>query len=119
MARTPGSCYTGFDKVFSFVLQLYQIENQTKGAEMSIQKKGRLFIVLLAAYSERGLTTTGSPVVYSSLAPECAAFLLFDHYIPISKGGLHTTENIRVSCGYCNRSKGSKMPEVYHQMVQA
>lgn len=43
----------------------------------------------------------------------------FDHYIPISKNGLHKRDNIRCSCMYCNRSKGAKMPEgeVCHQMV--
>lgn len=42
----------------------------------------------------------------------------FDHYIPISRGGLHNTDNIRCSCMYCNRSKGAKMPkEVCHRLV--
>jgi 5-methylcytosine-specific restriction endonuclease McrA len=34
----------------------------------------------------------------------------FDHYIPISKGGLHKKDNIRCSCSSCNRFKGAKMP---------
>lgn len=37
--------------------------------------------------------------------------LTIDHYIPISKGGLHTIENIRIACKYCNSSKHAKMPE--------
>ena len=44
----------------------------------------------------------------------------FDHYIPISRGGLHEKSNIRCSCMVCNRSKGATMPERNgdsHQMV--
>ncbi len=37
----------------------------------------------------------------------------FDHYIPISKGGLHKKDNMKCSCLPCNRSKGNKMPEVW------
>ena len=33
----------------------------------------------------------------------------FDHVIPLSKGGAHTTENIRPSHRHCNRSKGAKL----------
>ena len=34
-----------------------------------------------------------------------------DHLIPLSKGGLHAVSNLVISCGHCNDSKGSKMPE--------
>jgi 5-methylcytosine-specific restriction endonuclease McrA len=34
-----------------------------------------------------------------------------DHVIPISRGGHDTIENIVISCGKCNRSKGDKLPE--------
>lgn len=33
-----------------------------------------------------------------------------DHYIPLSKGGLHTISNLVISCSKCNLSKGSKSP---------
>jgi len=32
----------------------------------------------------------------------------FDHIIALSKGGLHAVENLCVSCGPCNLSKGAK-----------
>lgn len=32
----------------------------------------------------------------------------FDHFIPISKGGLHEKKNLRISCVTCNRKKGAK-----------
>jgi 5-methylcytosine-specific restriction endonuclease McrA len=37
------------------------------------------------------------------------ADLDFDHVIPLSKGGAHSTENIRPSHRHCNRSKGAKL----------
>jgi hypothetical protein len=35
-----------------------------------------------------------------------------DHFIPYSKGGLHTIENLRVLCKPCNRRKSDTMPAV-------
>lgn len=36
-----------------------------------------------------------------------------DHYIPISKGGKHIKENLRLSCPKCNLRKHNKDPEVF------
>lgn len=36
--------------------------------------------------------------------------MTIDHYIPLSKGGLHEKANLRVSCLRCNLSKGAKLP---------
>lgn len=33
----------------------------------------------------------------------------FDHVIPLSKGGPHSMENIRVSCSTCNWKKGARL----------
>lgn len=33
----------------------------------------------------------------------------FDHVIPLSKGGTHTNENIKIACEFCNLSKGAKL----------
>ena len=33
----------------------------------------------------------------------------FDHIIPFSKGGAHTTDNIRVLCQDCNRKRGNNI----------
>ena len=35
---------------------------------------------------------------------------VFDHVIPISKGGPHTLENLCVCCGSCNSSKKNRLP---------
>ena len=31
-----------------------------------------------------------------------------DHILPVSRGGQNDLSNLRVLCGYCNMSKGSK-----------
>ncbi len=37
----------------------------------------------------------------------------YDHYIPLSKGGRNSIDNIVVSCSFCNLSKHNKMPEAF------
>ena len=37
-------------------------------------------------------------------------FQELDHYVPVSKGGTHTLDNVRPSCTRCNRSKMSADP---------
>lgn len=32
-----------------------------------------------------------------------------DHVVPISKGGTHTLDNVRVACRSCNSAKGAKV----------
>ena len=39
------------------------------------------------------------------------AFTHIDHYVPLSKGGSHTLENVRPSCETCNLTKSNKLPE--------
>ena len=36
-----------------------------------------------------------------------------DHYIPLSKGGSHTLENVRPSCEHCNLTKSNKLPDEF------
>ena len=36
-----------------------------------------------------------------------------DHFIPLSKGGLHDLHNLVVACATCNLKKGTKMPEEF------
>lgn len=40
-----------------------------------------------------------------------------DHYIPLSKGGSHSLENIRPSCAKCNMCKSDKMPEEFYTFI--
>lgn len=34
-----------------------------------------------------------------------------DHFIPLSKGGANSPDNLVLACQFCNDSKGSKLPE--------
>lgn len=36
--------------------------------------------------------------------------LTLDHIVPVSKGGTHTPDNLRVACRSCNSRKGVRMP---------
>ena len=36
-----------------------------------------------------------------------------DHYIPLSKGGSHTLENVRPACQKCNNKKYNKLPDKF------
>lgn len=38
-------------------------------------------------------------------------FTHIDHYIPLSRGGSHTLENVRPSCETCNLTKSNKLPD--------
>lgn len=35
----------------------------------------------------------------------------FDHVVPLSRGGSHSEDNIKVTHGFCNRSKGARLLE--------
>lgn len=36
-------------------------------------------------------------------------YATFDHLLPISRGGLHTWDNVALACARCNLSRGSKL----------
>lgn len=40
-------------------------------------------------------------------------FIHIDHYMPLSRGGTHTLENVRPSCEHCNLTKSNKLPEEF------
>jgi 5-methylcytosine-specific restriction endonuclease McrA len=49
---------------------------------------------------------------YGSKCVYCGGkFEHIDHYVPLSKGGEHTLDNVRPSCANCNLKKNNKMPE--------
>jgi 5-methylcytosine-specific restriction endonuclease McrA len=37
-----------------------------------------------------------------------------DHFVPLSKGGAHTLENVRPSCAECNMKKHTLMPDEFY-----
>lgn len=56
---------------------------------------------------------------YGNLCVYCGGeFEHIDHYIPLSKGGSHTLDNIRPACEKCNLRKSNKDPEEFLSSVQ-
>jgi len=55
----------------------------------------------------------GDKCVYCS-----GIFEHIDHYVPLSKGGEHTLENVRPSCARCNLTKNNKMPEDFMKTLR-
>lgn len=41
-----------------------------------------------------------------------------DHFIPLSKGGTHTADNVVPACGPCNLSKSDKDPIVFLEQIR-
>ena len=41
-----------------------------------------------------------------------------DHYMPLSKGGGHTLENVRPACRNCNLTKNNKTPEEWMELLK-
>lgn len=39
--------------------------------------------------------------------------LTVDHFVPITRGGLHTAKNLRKACMSCNRRKSNKLPHEF------
>lgn len=50
----------------------------------------------------------GDPVLYRDMT--------IDHIIPLSRGGVHSYENVQIAHGVCNRRKGNSLPEEYDQL---
>lgn len=41
-----------------------------------------------------------------------------DHYIPLSRGGLHSASNLVASCTRCNRQRANRLPDEYTLWLQ-
>lgn len=47
----------------------------------------------------------------------CARGYHVDHYIPLSKGGAHRPDNLRIACAECNLRKSNLWPEQFMQRL--
>lgn len=55
----------------------------------------------------------GAVCFYDGLPFESMKDITFDHYIPVSKGGLDEIENYRLAHYRCNMLKGSMTPKEF------
>lgn len=44
-------------------------------------------------------------------------FIQMDHFVPLSKNGIHSIFNLRYSCKSCNYSKHAKEPKEYLKQI--
>lgn len=62
-----------------------------------------------------GVTTADLRRIRETFGTACvycgAVATTLDHVVPLSRGGLHSVENLVPACGPCNRSKHAKTPE--------
>ena len=61
----------------------------------------------ISAETVYGLYLSSKGICY--LCNEAKARWELDHFIPLSKGGSNTLDNLRICCPTCNRSKGAKL----------
>ena len=54
-----------------------------------------------------GKKTTFSDTRWGKWGPDYPSI---DHVIPLSRGGKHSWENVRLCCGGCNAAKGKRLP---------
>lgn len=81
---------------------------ETKARRRARKKGATVGVVDWAAVREqqRGLCATCDTFIPSGYEHK-------DHWIPLEKGGPHSTENAKILCYRCNTSKGAKMPEEF------
>ena len=98
-------------ELYLFKLKSYQKTDKFKISHRNIQHKRR-------SITKQGDVTTRQLLELEQNAKVCywcnvslkKVKIHIDHYIPLSKGGLHTVSNLVVSCPKCNQSKCAKDP---------
>ena len=100
----------------------YYKNNKDKIKKYNKSEKGKAAL-LNSKHKRRAITKNGDVTTQQLLDLEQNAKVCYwcncslkkvkvhlDHYIPLSKGGLHTLSNLVVSCQKCNCSKNAKDP---------
>lgn len=86
-------------------------KNKHKGREYAQRRRA----LILAAVCKHGAECV-SAEVFAAIAGQMCVYCFApaehaDHYIPLSRGGLHCRENIVPACDHCNKSKNNLMPD--------
>jgi 5-methylcytosine-specific restriction endonuclease McrA len=76
-----------------------------KAARIRLRKRG----IFVDPIDYAAILVRDASTCHLCKLPVEAKDLVFDHVIPLSKGGSHTPQNVSVSHYVCNRKKGSKI----------
>lgn len=87
----------------------YFKNNPLKKRESEGRRRARKLATTTAPVDYRVITERDRMVCHICLECVDAADLHFDHVIPLSKGGTHTMENIKVSHALCNLRKSDSL----------
>ncbi len=100
---------------FDTYMAKYRINNYEKFIGYSQQRKAQIASTTIKSFSRGDVI-----LLYGNKCFYCndGLFEHLDHYIPLSKGGSHTMDNVRPSCSYCNLSKNAKLPEEWYKYLE-
>jgi len=92
-----------------FRIALYKKEHPEQYQMYSNRRLARKKTSIIAIFTIQDVINKyGKNCVYCG-----GLFEQIDHYIPLSKGGSHTLDNVRPSCEHCNLTKNNKLPEEF------
>jgi 5-methylcytosine-specific restriction endonuclease McrA len=87
----------------------YKKEHPTQYQMYSNRRLARKRTIIIDIFTTQDIINKyGNKCVYCD-----GLFEEIDHYVPLSKGGSHTLDNVRPSCEHCNLIKSNKLPEEF------
>jgi len=99
---------------FDKYMAQYRINNLSKFAEYQQRRKEQKLSTSIEYFSRDDVMN-----LYGLKCFYCdGSFEHLDHYIPLSKGGSHTLDNVRPSCKRCNLKKNAKLPEEWYTYLE-
>ncbi len=89
----------------------WRLNNPERSERISAAYRERKARAAIAPIDWTRVDQATSGVCYICDTPLDATNHNYDHVVPMSKGGLHVTENIRPCCRSCNSKKGAQLPD--------
>ena len=107
-----------YQKAHRISTRLHKIKwarkNKDKQRQYKLRRRAKEKSVLFEIFSRQDIISKYGNRCFYCLQGK---FEHMDHYIPISKSGPHTLENISPACAFCNMSKHDKMPEDFERQM--
>lgn len=96
----------------------WRIANPEAARELSARRRARKKGIVVSKVDLRNLLALyGMTCHICSQAIASTRDLHWDHVIPLSRGGTHSTDNLRPAHAACNLSKAAKLPD--HEIVRS